>query len=228
MAGRRRRLLPPLAGAIVQEVIDVLAIANALRAVTPGASGWSTWRATTPTWAGGSRPNTKPSPPACARSVHSPTTSIASPPAEALERLCDLRSFLDQQLLPHELAEDRDLYPVVARVLGGTDPTAPMSRMHIEIAHLIGLYGRLVDGLDPAGPDDDDVRELRRVLYSLDAVLRLHMAQEEQEYLSLADTAPGRGSVHLTWSMSSNSARWPLSVAAISRRVPPWPTRTSC
>ena len=81
----------------------------------------------------------------------------------------------------------RDLYPALARVLGGNDPTATMSRAHVEIAHLIRRIGRVLDDLDPAGPDDDDITELRRLLYGLHAVLQLHFAQEDEGYLSLAD-----------------------------------------
>jgi hypothetical protein len=40
---------------------------------------------------------------------------------------------LVQVLLPHEAAEDTLLYPAVRRVLGGYDPTLPMSRTHAEI-----------------------------------------------------------------------------------------------
>ncbi len=180
-------LLPPLAGAIVQEVIDVLAIANALRALVPGREQLARlegdgadlshrFQAEHDALAIG------------IRQIRALADDLGRVPApEALTRMVSLRTFLDQELLPHEMAEDRELYPAVAEVLGGQDPTAPMSRMHIEIAHLIGLFGRLVDDVAADGPDDDDARELRRVLYSLDAVLRLHMAQEEQEYLSLAD-----------------------------------------
>ena len=184
-------LLPPLAGALVQEVIDVLAITNALRALTPGRERLEHLRGADADL--GRRFQAEHEALAAGLRQIRPLADDVDriPAAEVLERLSGLRTFLDEQLLPHELAEDRDLYPAVARVLGGQDPTAPMSRMHIEIAHLIGLFGRLVDGLGAGGPDEDDERELRRVLYSLDAVLRLHMAQEEQEYLSLADAAPG-------------------------------------
>ena len=61
-----------------------------------------------------------------------------------------------------------------------------MSRAHVEIAHLIRRIGRVLDDLDPAGPDDDDIIELRRLLYGLHAVLQLHFAQEDEGYLSLA------------------------------------------
>jgi hypothetical protein len=76
----------------------------------------------------------------------------------------------------------------VARTIGGTDPTATMSRMHVEIVHHVEMLDRLLAELPPSGPTDEDVVELRRVLYGLDALLRLHNAQEEQEYLSLGDS----------------------------------------
>jgi hypothetical protein len=94
---------------------------------------------------------------------------------------------LIEEVAPHEEAEDAQLYPVLARVLGGCDPTGTMSRAHVEIAHLIRRLGRLLDQTAIAGPDDEDLIELRRLLYGLHAILRLHFAQEDEGYLSLAD-----------------------------------------
>ena len=68
-----------------------------------------------------------------------------------------------------------------------------MSRGHVEIAHHINRLGRLLDQLPDAGPDEDDLMEMRRLLYGLHAVLRLHFAQEEQSYLSLAGPEPAPG-----------------------------------
>ena len=62
-----------------------------------------------------------------------------------------------------------------------------MSRAHMEITHLIRRFSRLVDDLPPSGPDQADLPELRRVLYGLHAVLRLHNAQEEEAYLAVLD-----------------------------------------
>ena len=47
--------------------------------------------------------------------------------------------------------------------------------------------GRLLDDVEPGGPDDADIAELRRILYGLYAILRLHTSQEEESYLSLAE-----------------------------------------
>ena len=45
----------------------------------------------------------------------------------------------------------------------------------------------MLDDLDPEHPDEADVLELRRLLYGLHAILRLHFAQEEEGYFSLLD-----------------------------------------
>jgi hemerythrin-like domain-containing protein len=108
-------------------------------------------------------------------------------PAESLALVRDVHRFLVEELDPHEQAEDHDLYPVLARVLGGNDPTATMSRAHAEISHLIRRLGRVLDDVGPEGPDSDDIIELRRLLYGLHAILQLHFAQEDEGYLSLAD-----------------------------------------
>ncbi len=47
--------------------------------------------------------------------------------------------------------------------------------------------GRLLDEIDPNEPDDDDLMEVRRVLYGLHAILELHFAQEDEGYLSLVE-----------------------------------------
>jgi hypothetical protein len=41
------------------------------------------------------------------------------------------------------------------------------------------------------GPNDAEVLEVRRLLYGLHALLRLHFAQEEEEYFSLLDEPTG-------------------------------------
>ena len=101
--------------------------------------------------------------------------------------------FLAEDLLLHELAEDRALYPAVARALGGNDPTGAMSRGHIEIGHQIHRLGRLLDEVPPEGPDEDDLMEMRRLLYGLHAILRLHFAQEDEGYLNLIDQPHAAG-----------------------------------
>ncbi len=186
-------LLPPTWGAIAQEGIDVAAIVNALRVLRIRSSS-------TPLEAEDA---------ALAQRFTAEHTALradieqvrrvadavgAVPDEQALAMARSLHRLLVDEIAPHERAEDAVLYPVLARVLGGADPTAPMSRAHVEIAHLIARLGRLLDGvgvegMNGEGMDGDDRLELRRLLYGLHAILRLHNAQEEESYLSLADDA---------------------------------------
>ncbi len=93
-------------------------------------------------------------------------------------------------MLPHEEAEEKTFYPKIAELLGGEDPTGTMSRAHVEIAHQVRVLGSLLDDLGVRSPDATDFTDLRRVLYGLHAILRLHFAQEEEAYLSLVDILP--------------------------------------
>jgi hypothetical protein len=101
----------------------------------------------------------------------------------------DLHGFLVDELLPHERAEAERLYPAIARSLGGDEPMASMQREHVEIAHQIRRLGRLLDGIDIDAPGDEDLLELRRLLYGLYAVLRLHFAQEDERYFAFTEDA---------------------------------------
>ncbi|HET9091919.1 MAG TPA: heavy metal translocating P-type ATPase [Acidimicrobiales bacterium] len=182
-------LLAPLPGAITQEAIDVVVILNALRAllaprqsatISPGEAALGHLMAEDHERL---RPHL-----AEIRSIADELEELE--PAEARSRLAALERFLVNDLLPHERREQEDFYPVVARLLGGRDPVGAMSRTHVEIDHLVAMLGRLVHDLGPGGPDDEERRELRRILYGLHAVLILHFAQEDEGYLSMVPEEP--------------------------------------
>ena len=90
------------------------------------------------------------------------------------------------------MATTNDSEPAAIRRCGVVDVTGPMGRGHVEMSHQIRRLGQLVDDVGPGGLDEEDIGELRRLLYGLHAVLRLHTAQEEESYLSLGDEAAGR------------------------------------
>lgn len=179
-------LLVPVAGAVAQEVIDVVAILNALRALSGGrpqrftdiahAELGQQFRAEHKELLHG------------VRRIRQVADQLESMPPETTRGELDrLYRFLMEDLLPHDAAEDAAVYPVVARLIGGQDPTATMSRAHMEIAHQVRVLGRALEDLPPEGPEREDVRELRGILYGLSAILRLHFAQEEESYLALID-----------------------------------------
>ncbi len=182
MAVAAAGFLPPVAGAVLQEGIDVLVILNALR-VLSGHDG----RRALPAGVGEGHQQLLP---IIDRVRHVADRLDGVPPATARQELDDLRRLLEERLLPHEAADDADLYPLVARVIGGADPVGPMNREHVEIMRLAGMLARLVEDLAESGPSPADLRDLRRILYGLHAVLRLHFAQEDESYLSLFE--PGQ------------------------------------
>ena len=114
----------------------------------------------------------------------------AVPTPAALELVRRAHRLLVTEIEPHEEAEDRQLYPVIAEALGGTDPTGTMSRTHAEIARLTARTGAILDGIHDDTPSADDIIELRRLLYGLHAILELHFAQEDESYLSMAQEHP--------------------------------------
>jgi hypothetical protein len=177
-------LLMPVTGAILQEIIDVLVILNALRALR--GDGYET----PPSTAGlaeryqGEHQRILPQ---VKRLRHLADIMDQLSPAEVRTQLTELYRFLKSEVVPHEESEEAALYPAVARLIGGEDPTAPMNRAHLEIGHMVSVLGRHLEELPPEGPDTDDLRDLRRILYGLDAVLRLHFAQEDEAYFALLE-----------------------------------------
>jgi heavy metal translocating P-type ATPase len=175
--------LPPAVGALVQEVIDVLAIGIALRAVLPPRSRAAAMPAADVD---------------LVRRLHVEHRAVR-PVMEQVRVVADalgtgdlglapavaLLEQLQTVTLPHERAEQELLYPAVARALGGADPTGALSRSHAEIEHQIGRLSRLLGDLDGETVDAEDVVELRALLYGLYAILRLHDAQEEEGAFSL-------------------------------------------
>jgi heavy metal translocating P-type ATPase len=186
MAAAAAGLLPPLAGAILQEAIDVAVILNALRAHA-GGRGQSA---------------VSPAALALSRELQRDHDALLSgvdelrsladrldhlPPPDAMTQLYAVHAFLASEILPHETREERSFYPLVAARIGGDDPVATMVREHVEIGRLTRLLGHAIDDVGEAGPGGHDLPELRRLLYGLHTVLRLHFAQEDEAYLSLMD-----------------------------------------
>lgn len=179
-------LLPAVWGAVLQEGIDVAVIVNALRALrTSGTEIHLGEQDTILT-------KRFQSEHAAIRSVLDQIRVVADQlgrvePDRALVATRALYQSLVDQVAPHETAEQKELYPALERLLGGRDPTGPMTRAHVEIAHQIRRLGQLIDEIGPEAPDSEEIDELRGLLYGLHAVLRLHTAQEEESYMSLAD-----------------------------------------
>ena len=180
-------LLPPAAGAVLQEVIDVLAIAIALRAVLPGRVHTLTLPVEDVALAVRLRADHDAVLPVVEqiRAV-ADGLSTGAPDLGPTQRLLDT---LETTLVPHEREDDRLLLPLVARALGGTEATAALGRTHAEIEHQVARLRRLLGHVTADAVQEEDVIELRRLLYGLYAVLRLHNSQEEDVAFALVPSA---------------------------------------
>ncbi len=178
--------LPVVAGALLQEAIDVAVILNALRALRGGVAK----PVTVPGWAE-TQARLSEEHLALAPGMASIRTTAdrldTVDAAEARRGLGSVRDFLVDSLMPHELEEDRGVYPTLATAAGSDDSTSALHGTHTEIFRLVRRYERLLDEMPVDGPTPDDRPDVRRLLYGLDAILRLHFAQEEELYLSLTD-----------------------------------------
>ncbi|MBO8191224.1 heavy metal translocating P-type ATPase [Streptomyces oryzae] len=187
MAAAAVGLLPPAVGALLQEGIDVAVILNALRALRLGRAA---------------RPALQPAAEALVQrfaaehedlqdtveAVRDAADQLSdSPGPKALAAVREVHRLLTERLLPHEYAEEHQLYPALAPTLGGPEATATMSRAHAEIER---LARRIATHLELAAAEGGLAREqlddLRACLYGLHSVLRLHFVQEEETYFSLA------------------------------------------
>jgi hypothetical protein len=175
--------LGPVAGAILQEGIDLLVILNALRAL--GVGGLI---ATRPKHAEGLAHHLS----SAHRELRPRVGELAAlaarldtlTPSEARLQLEHTRDMLENQLLPHEREEQRSAFPVIEQLLDSEESTGALIQTHHEIHRLSRLFGRLVEQLPESGPQQSDLRDPRRVLYGLHAILSLHFAQEE-DYFSV-------------------------------------------
>ena len=183
--------LAPAPGALVQEAIDVAVILNALRALR-------------------GNPDIEVDLPAPTEQLlrrfdaeHDELRDAVDLLREAADRLAAAadQSTLDaighahavliERIIPHERAEETQLYPALAHPLGNSEATAPMSRTHAEIQRIsdrIGAHLTLAQSSGAIGPDQVD--DLLACLYGLHALLRLHFLQEEESYFTLAGDEP--------------------------------------
>ncbi|RWA15273.1 ATPase P [Mycolicibacterium elephantis DSM 44368] len=188
--------LPPAAGALLQEGIDVAVILNALRALR-------------------GNPDTEIELPAGTEKMLRQFATEHDELRESLDLLREAadqlvmgtdppildavvraHTFLESRILPHEQAEESGLYPALARPLGSGEATATMSRMHAEIRRLsdrIGAHVELARASNGVQADQRD--DLLACLYGLHAILRLHFRQEEENYFTLVEDEPATDAV---------------------------------
>lgn len=178
--------LPPVAGALTQEVIDVAVILNALRALTPG-----------------HRFGRAAMPAATAMALHQDhlrldaTLNRLREIADALDDaqaddavklITEANAMIQGELVTHEKDDETKIYPRLSMYLPDNHGLGAMGRAHREIMHLSRLLQELADGLVSADADRYLIRDAQRVIETVESLVRIHNAQEEDIY----DHAQGR------------------------------------
>ena len=176
--------LMPVPAAIVQEVIDVAVILNALRALTPayGHAGRSMTAA-------------------AGRELHRNHVSLignldrlrlivdglddATPECGA-QLIVEANKLVQEQVVVHERDDEGNVYPRLARILRESHSLSAMSRAHREILHLARLLARVVGDLPTEKVDRYLLRDAQRVIEAIETLVRMHTAQEEDIYEAVA------------------------------------------
>jgi soluble P-type ATPase len=172
--------LVPVAGALLQEVIDIAVIVNALRALTPAY-----------------RPGHAHMSAEAALALRQDHVRLethldrlreiadglddASPEA-AVHLIAEADGIVARQVIAHERDDETSVYPRLGKFLSDGHGLGAMSRAHREIMHLARLLSRLAEGLGAADADHYLVRDAQRAIESIEALVRIHNAQEEDIY----------------------------------------------
>jgi Hemerythrin HHE cation binding domain/Thioredoxin domain len=98
----------------------------------------------------------------------------------------DEYAFIVGQLVPHMEAIEGTLYDRLERLMGGRHSMAPMRQEHKAMAHLVEELGQYRGHIEGCSWSAVEGMALRRALYRLHSILKVHLAEEEL-YLGVLD-----------------------------------------
>jgi heavy metal translocating P-type ATPase len=173
--------LEPVPAALIQEMIDVAVILNALRALRPA-----------------HRRRSRTLPVATGRQLHRDHLTLGRSldrlraiadmlddvtPETAAKLIEEANAIVQQQVVTHERDDEGKVYPALAHILTGDRAgLAAMSRAHREILHLARLLARVAEDTSSQKVDRYLVRDAQRAIESIEVLVRMHVAQEEEIY----------------------------------------------
>ena len=174
--------LTPVAGALTQEAIDVAVILNALRALSPGRARS---RAAMPIAAAQDLRQDHERLEASLDRLRQIADALDDADAKtAVEYVAEANRIITKDIVEHELADESSAYPSLSNILSDGYGLFAMSRAHREILHMARLLARLADGLSPNKADRYLIRDGQRIIESIESLVRIHSAQEEDIYES--------------------------------------------
>ena len=187
----------PVAGALLQEAIDVAVILNALRALAPphalGHPPMSEAAAAI------LREDHERLAPSLERLRQIADALDDAQGAEAVDYILEANRIIETVIARHEREDEATIYPRVSSYLKNGHGLSAMSCAHREILHQARLLGRLSDGLRPSDVEPYLVRDAQRIIESIESLVHIHNAQEEDIYedaaaqLDIESQAPDKG-----------------------------------
>jgi len=184
MAAASLGWLAPVPAAIVQEVIDVAVILNALRALNP--------------------PLVRTGPRLTAEqglTLHHDHQALLGDldrlrhivdalddavPEAAATLIDEAHRLVQSSVVMHEREDEDSVYPKLTEVLRDRHGLSAMSRAHREILHLARLLARIAEDLPSEKVDRYLIRDAQRVIEAIETLVRMHTAQEEDIYEAVA------------------------------------------
>jgi iron-sulfur cluster repair protein YtfE (RIC family) len=106
--------------------------------------------------------------------------------AQLRPRLDEASDFLNRMLLPHMEASEAAIYPELERLMQNRHSMTPMRTEHARIRTLIRDLDARRSTVGPGRPSTGTVVALRRTLFQLHALLKVHLA-EEQLYAEIVE-----------------------------------------
>ena len=172
--------LSPVLAAVVQEVIDVAVILNALRALTP-ALGHANRSISAKDGQELHRDHIALIERLDRLRAIADALDDATPDAGTM-LIMEANSLVQEYVVVHERDDEGHVYPRVAKVLRESHSLAAMSRAHREILHQARLLSRITEDLPLEKVDRYLIRDAQRVIEAIETLVRMHTAQEEDIY----------------------------------------------
>jgi len=170
--------------AILQELIDVAVILNALRALKPA----GVRRARSMTAAAGRELHHNHL--ALLRSLDRLRSIVDAlddaGPEHAAALIAEANVLVQDKVVAHERDDEGHVYPQLAEMLREVHGLSAMSRAHREILHLARLLASVAKELPSENVDRYLIRDAQRLIEAVETLVRLHTAQEEDIYEAVA------------------------------------------
>lgn len=104
---------------------------------------------------------------------------LGGKPDDLRTPVAEMDTFLSGVLVPHLESAEATLYPELERMMQNRHSMTPMKREHTEIRKLTADFHTLGVELTTLAPSLARSLALRRVVFRLYALLKIHLAEEE-------------------------------------------------